>query len=126
MKTKPTQHSVKELRSIGIQPDILLCRCEIPIPAGDKRKIALFCNVRESAVIEGRDASSLYDVPLEYHRQGLDTEILRCFGIADDAPAPDLTRWEGISHTIANPDGEVTIGVVGKYVGLLDLSLIHI
>ncbi|RKR02766.1 CTP synthase [Maricaulis maris] len=119
MKTKPTQHSVKELRSIGIQPDILLCRCEIPIPPGDKRKIGLFCNVKESAVIEGRDAASLYDVPLEYHRQGLDTEILRCFGIAD-APAPDLTRWEGISQTIANPDGEVTIGVVGKYVGLLD------
>jgi len=119
MKTKPTQHSVKELRSIGIQPDILLCRCEIPIPPGDKRKIGLFCNVKESAVIEGRDAASLYDVPLEYHRQGLDTEILRCFGI-DDAPDPDLTRWEGISDTIANPDGEVTIGVVGKYVGLLD------
>ncbi|OLF77932.1 CTP synthetase [Maricaulis sp. W15] len=119
MKTKPTQHSVKELRSIGIQPDILLCRCEIPIPPGDKRKIGLFCNVKESAVIEGRDAASLYDVPLEYHRQGLDTEILRCFGIAD-APDPDLSRWEGISETIANPDGEVTIGVVGKYVGLLD------
>ena len=119
MKTKPTQHSVKELRSIGIQPDILLCRCEIPIPPSDKRKIALFCNVKESAVIEGRDASSLYDVPLEYHRQGLDTEILDCFGI-DDAPAPDLTRWNSISDTIANPDGEVTIGVVGKYVGLLD------
>ncbi|WP_291842512.1 CTP synthase [Maricaulis sp.] len=119
MKTKPTQHSVKELRSIGIQPDILLCRCEIPIPPGDKRKIGLFCNVKESAVIEGRDAASLYDVPLEYHRQGLDTEILRCFGIAD-APDPDLSRWEAISETIANPDGEVTIGVVGKYVGLLD------
>ena len=114
MKTKPTQHSVKELRSIGIQPDILLCRCEIPIPPGDKRKIALFCNVKESAVIEGRDAASLYDVPLEYHRQGLDVEILRSFGIAD-APEPDLTRWQDISHTIANPDGEVTI-----------LSLIHI
>ncbi|WP_300541709.1 CTP synthase [Maricaulis sp.] len=119
MKTKPTQHSVKELRSIGIQPDLLLCRCEIPIPPGDKRKIAQFCNVRESAVIEGRDASSLYDVPLEYHRQGLDTEILHCFGI-DDAPEPDLSKWEQISHTIANPDGEITIGVVGKYVGLLD------
>ncbi|GLK52336.1 CTP synthase [Maricaulis virginensis] len=119
MKTKPTQHSVKELRSIGIQPDILLCRCEIPIPPGDKRKIALFCNVRESAVIEGRDAASLYDVPMEYHRQGLDTEILHCFGI-EDAPDPDLSRWQQISDTIHNPDGEVTIGVVGKYVGLLD------
>ena len=119
MKTKPTQHSVKELRSIGIQPDILLCRCEIPILPGDKRKIGQFCNVRESAVIEGRDAPSLYDVPLEYHRQGLDREVLRCFGL-EDAPEPDLTRWLDISRTIAEPDGEVTIGVVGKYVGLLD------
>jgi CTP synthase len=119
MKTKPTQHSVKELRSIGIQPDILLCRCEIPIDPSDKRKIGQFCNVRESAVIEGRDAPSLYDVPLEYHRQGLDREVLRCFGM-EDAPAPDLTRWETISQAIAEPDGEVTIGIVGKYVGLLD------
>lgn len=119
MKTKPTQHSVKELRSIGIQPDILLCRCEMPIPAGDKRKIALFCNVRESAVIEGMDAASLYDVPLAYHREGLDREVLRCFGITD-APVPDLTKWLKISKTIAEPDGEVTIGIVGKYVGLLD------
>lgn len=119
MKTKPTQHSVKELRSIGIQPDILLCRCEIPITPGDKRKIGQFCNVRESAVIEGRDARSLYDVPLEYHRQGLDREVLRCFGL-EDAPEPDLSRWETISTAIAEPDGEVTIGIVGKYVGLLD------
>ncbi len=119
MKTKPTQHSVKELRSIGIQPDILLCRCEMPIPPGDKRKIGLFCNVRESAVIEGMDAASLYDVPLAYHKEGLDGEVLRCFGITD-APAPDLTKWLKISKTIAEPDGEVTIGIVGKYVGLLD------
>ena len=119
MKTKPTQHSVKELRSIGIQPDILLCRCEIPIRMDDKRKIAQFCNVRESAVIEGLDAPSLYDVPLTYHAQGLDNEVLHCFGI-EDAPAPDLSRWQQISKTIAEPDGEVTIGVVGKYVGLLD------
>ncbi|WP_417481829.1 CTP synthase [Maricaulis sp.] len=119
MKTKPTQHSVKELRSIGIQPDILLCRCEMPILAGDKRKIGQFCNVRESAVIEGMDAPSLYDVPLAYHREGLDREVLRCFGIAD-APEPDLTKWLKISKTIAEPDGEVTIGIVGKYVGLLD------
>ena len=119
MKTKPTQHSVKELRSIGIQPDILLCRCEIPIPPGDKRKIGLFCNVRESAVIEGMDAASLYDVPLAYHKEGLDREVLRCFGIGD-APEPDLTKWHKISQTIAEPDGEVTIGIVGKYVGLLD------
>jgi len=119
MKTKPTQHSVKELRSIGIQPDILLCRCEIPIQMSDKRKIAQFCNVNESAVIEGMDAPSLYDVPLTYHDQGLDNEVLKCFGI-DDAPEPDLTRWLDISKTISEPDGEVTIGVVGKYVGLLD------
>jgi len=119
MKTKPTQHSVKELRSIGIQPDILLCRCEIPIQMSDKRKIAQFCNVNESAVIEGMDAPSLYDVPLTYHDQGLDNEVLKCFGI-DDAPEPDLTRWLDISKTISEPDGEVTIGIVGKYVGLLD------
>ena len=119
MKTKPTQHSVKELRSIGIQPDILLCRCEMPIPPGDKRKIGQFCNVRESAVIEGMDAASLYDVPLAYHKEGLDSEVLRCFGIGD-APEPDLTKWLKISQTIAEPDGEVTIGIVGKYVGLLD------
>jgi len=119
MKTKPTQHSVKELRSIGIQPDILLCRCEQPLDPGDRRKIALFCNVPESAVIEGQDASSLYDVPLEYHAQGLDREVLKRFRI-DDAPEPELSRWEAISRTIHEPDGEVTIGVVGKYTGLLD------
>ena len=119
MKTKPTQHSVKELRSIGIQPDILLCRCEQPLDPGDRRKIALFCNVPESAVIEGQDASSLYDVPLEYHDQGLDREVLKRFRI-EDAPEPELSRWEAISRTIHEPDGEVTIGVVGKYTGLLD------
>ncbi|WP_421786656.1 CTP synthase [Hyphobacterium sp.] len=119
MKTKPTQHSVKELRSIGIQPDILLCRCEQPIDPGERRKIALFCNVPESAVIEGMDAASLYDVPLDYHAKGLDSEVLKRFGI-DDAPEPDLSRWEAISRTIHEPDGEVTIGVVGKYTGLLD------
>ena len=119
MKTKPTQHSVKELLSIGIQPDILLCRCEIPIAEGDRRKIALFCNVPESAVIEGRDASSLYDVPLEYHARGFDTEVLKRFRI-DDAPEPDLTRWNDISKAVNEPDGEVTIGIVGKYTSLLD------
>ena len=119
MKTKPTQHSVKELRSIGIQPDVLLCRCEMPIPEDEKRKIALFCNVPEGAVIEGMDAASLYDVPAEYHRQGLDTQVLKRFGI-EDAPAPDMTRWNEITDRVHNPDGEVTIGVVGKYVGLLD------
>ena len=119
MKTKPTQHSVKELRSIGIQPDILLCRCEQPLDPGDRRKIALFCNVPETAVIEGQDALSLYDVPLEYHAQGLDHEVLKRFRI-ENAPEPDLTRWEAISRTIHEPDGEVMIGVVGKYTGLLD------
>ncbi|TRO96128.1 CTP synthase [Glycocaulis profundi] len=119
MKTKPTQHSVKELRSIGIQPDILLCRCEMPIDPSDKRKIALFCNVPENAVIEGRDASSLYDVPLEYHGQGLDTVVLERFGLSD-APEPDLTRWQEISRVVNAPDGEVTIAIVGKYTVLID------
>ncbi|MBW0151957.1 MAG: CTP synthase [Phenylobacterium sp.] len=119
MKTKPTQHSVKELRSIGIQPDILLCRCETEIPAGERRKIALFCNVRESAVIEAQDSSSIYTVPLDYHRQGLDTEVLEVFGITD-APAPDLSRWETIGHTLTHPDGEVNIAIVGKYTSLTD------
>ncbi|WP_306016274.1 CTP synthase [Oceanicaulis sp. MMSF_3324] len=119
MKTKPTQHSVKELRSIGIQPDILLCRCEIPIDPSDKRKIALFCNVPENAVIEGRDAASLYDVPLEYHGQGLDKVVLERFRM-EDAPSPDLTIWNGISEAVNNPDGEVTIAVVGKYTVLVD------
>jgi CTP synthase len=119
MKTKPTQHSVKELRSIGIQPDILLCRCETAIPAGEKRKIALFCNVRESAVIEAQDSSSIYAVPLDYHRQGLDTEVLDVFGI-HDAPPPNLSRWQSIAETLTHPDGEVTIAIVGKYTGLTD------
>ncbi|WP_430432198.1 CTP synthase [Oceanicaulis sp.] len=119
MKTKPTQHSVKELRSIGIQPDILLCRCEIPIDPSDKRKIALFCNVPENAVIEGRDASSLYHVPLEYHDQGFDRVVLERFGLGD-APEPDLTIWNGISEAVNNPDGEVTVAVVGKYTVLVD------
>ena len=119
MKTKPTQHSVKELRSIGIQPDILLCRCEIPLDPSDRRKIALFCNVPENAVIEGRDAASLYDVPGEYHAQGFDTVILDRFGIKD-APEPDMSVWEAISDAVHNPDGEVTIAVVGKYTVLAD------
>ena len=119
MKTKPTQHSVKELRSIGIQPDVLLCRCEQSIPPEEKRKIGLFCNVRPSAVIEALDATNIYAVPLEYHRQGLDAEVLDVFGITD-APAPDLTRWEEISERLFHPDGEVTIAVVGKYTVLKD------
>jgi CTP synthase len=119
MKTKPTQHSVKELRSIGIQPDVLLCRCELPIPPDEKRKIGLFCNVRPSAVIQALDASDIYQVPLDYHLQGLDAEVLDVFGIRD-APVPDLTRWREVSDRARHPDGEVTIAVVGKYTVLKD------
>ncbi len=119
LKTKPTQHSVKELRSIGIQPDILLCRSDREIPKGERKKIALFCNVREEAVIQALDVASIYDVPLAYHHQGLDDQVLDAFGITG-APRPDLTRWETISRAIASPEGEVTIAVVGKYTGLKD------
>ncbi len=119
MKTKPTQHSVKELRSIGIQPDILLCRADREISDGDRRKIGRFCNVRESAVIQGLDARSIYDVPLAYHAEGLDREVLAHFGI-DDAPEADLSKWEAISKTLRNPDGEVNVAVVGKYTVLPD------
>jgi len=119
LKTKPTQHSVKELRSIGIQPDILLCRCDRPIPESERRKIALFCNVREQAVIQALDVASIYDVPVAYHEEGLDREVLSAFGI-DDAPEPELAEWQRISRRIQNPDGEVKIAVVGKYTGLLD------
>jgi CTP synthase len=119
LKTKPTQHSVKELRSIGIQPDILLCRSDREVPKSERKKIALFCNVREEAVIQALDVASIYDVPLAYHNEGLDREVLSAFGITG-APKPDLTRWQGISHAIANPEGEVTIAIVGKYTGLKD------
>ncbi|MDP3855743.1 CTP synthase [Phenylobacterium sp.] len=120
MKTKPTQHSVKELRSIGIQPDILLCRCEQPIPESERRKIGLFCNVRESAVIQAMDSPNIYHVPLDYHAQGLDREVLDVFGMSETAPAPDLSRWQAISNALTNPDGEVNIAIVGKYTGLTD------
>ena len=119
LKTKPTQHSVKELRSIGIQPDILLCRADREIPENERRKIALFCNLRPSAVIQALDLKSIYDVPIAYHNEGLDREVLAAFGI-EDAPEPDLSRWEEISDRVANPEGEVTIAVVGKYTELLD------
>jgi len=119
MKTKPTQHSVKELRSIGIQPNILLCRCDRPIPEDEKRKIALFCNVRESAVIEARDLPTIYEAPIAYHLAGFDTELLKHFGVTV-APQPDLTRWETIVKRLKAPDGEVTIAVVGKYTELKD------
>src|SRR6478752_922683 len=120
MKTKPTQHSVKELRSIGIQPDILLCRCEMPIPEGERRKLGLFCNVRPSAVIQAMDSANIYAVPLDYHAQGLDREVLDVFGLRDTAPAPDLKRWEEIAHTLSHPDGEVNVAIVGKYTALTD------
>jgi len=119
MKTKPTQHSVKELRSIGIQPNILLCRCDRPIPEEEKRKIALFCNVRESAVIEARDLPTIYEAPIAYHLAGFDTELLKYFGVTV-APQPDLTKWETIVKRLKAPDGEVTIAVVGKYTELKD------
>ncbi len=119
LKTKPTQHSVAELRSIGIMPDVLLVRCDRPIPEGDKKKLALFCNVRESAVIQGLDVGSIYDVPVAYHKEGLDREILAAFGIAD-APSPDLSAWEEVSRRLHNPEGEVNIAIVGKYTGLKD------
>jgi CTP synthase len=118
LKTKPTQHSVKELRSIGIQPDILLCRTDRPIPREERRKLALFCNVRESAVIEARDVDNIYAVPEAYHAAGLDGEVLNAFGIT--SPEPDLSRWRLINERIRNPEGAVTIAVVGKYTGLKD------
>ncbi|MFA7439831.1 MAG: CTP synthase [Sphingomonadaceae bacterium] len=119
LKTKPTQHSVAELRGIGIQPQILVCRSDRPVPESDRAKIALFCNVRPEAVIEALDAPSIYEVPLQYHAAGLDSEVLHAFGI-DDASKPDLTRWENITTRINNPEGTVHIGVVGKYTGLKD------
>jgi len=119
LKTKPTQHSVKELRSIGVQPDILMVRCDREIPESQRRKLAQFCNVRESAVIPALNAPSIYDVPLTYHEVGLDREVLNAFGIKD-APDPDLTPWQTISHILQNPEGEVTIAIVGKYVDLHD------
>ncbi len=119
LKTKPTQHSVKELRSIGIQPDILLCRTDRPIPEGERRKLALFCNVRESAVIEARDVDNIYAVPEAYSAEGLDREVLAAFGIEDKA-APNLARWHEINERVRNPEGEVTIAIVGKYTGMKD------
>jgi CTP synthase len=119
LKTKPTQHSVRELRAIGIQPDILLCRTDRPIPESERKKLALFCNVRESAVIEARDADNIYAVPEAYHAGGLDTEVLAAFGI-QNPPAPDLATWRVINERIRNPEGDVTIAIVGKYTGMKD------
>jgi CTP synthase len=119
LKTKPTQHSVRELTALGIQPDVLVCRSERPLPANERAKIALFCNVPQDAVIPALDARSIYGVPLQYHAEGLDKAVLAAFGI-DAKGSPDLRRWEDIIDRLENPEGEVTIGVVGKYVGLPD------
>ncbi len=119
LKTKPTQHSVKELRAIGILPQILVCRAEHPIPETERAKIALFCNVRKEAVIQALDAASIYEVPIAYHREGIDVEVLRAFGLPHES-APDLSRWAEIVERLHKPEGEVTIAVVGKYTGLKD------
>ncbi|QAY96782.1 CTP synthetase [Methylovirgula ligni] len=119
LKTKPTQHSVKELRSIGIQPQIILCRTDREIPREERRKIGLFCNVRESAVIEARDVASVYDVPAAYHAAGLDQEVLAAFGI-EPVPKPDMSRWNAVTARTHNTEGEVTIAIVGKYTGMKD------
>jgi CTP synthase len=119
LKTKPTQHSVRDLTSLGIQPDVLVCRSERPLPDNERAKIALFCNVAKEAVIPALDAANIYAVPLQYHHEGLDEAVLNAFGIEAQGE-PDLSRWTEIMDRLENPEGEVTIGVVGKYVGLLD------
>ena len=119
LKTKPTQHSVRELAALGVQPDVLVCRCEHPLPPSERAKIALFCNVPASSVIPALDAKSIYAVPLQYHAEGLDAAVLGAFGL-DAGAAPDLTRWSEIVDRLTQPEGEVTVGVVGKYVGLQD------
>ncbi len=119
LKTKPTQHSVKELLNVGIQPDMLLCRCDRPIPLTERRKIASFCNVRQEAVIAALDVDTIYAVPISYHGEGMDREVLRHFALPHDTP-PDLGRWERIVEAVRAPEGEVSIAVVGKYTNLLD------
>jgi CTP synthase len=118
LKTKPTQHSVKELQAVGIQPDLLLCRADREIPADSRRKIAQFCNVRPSAVIQALDVDTIYAVPLAYHNEGYDGEVCRHFGI--DTPEPDLSKWQQVVDRIRAPEGEVSIAIVGKYTSLLD------
>jgi len=119
LKTKPTQHSVRDLRSIGIQPDILVCRSEHAIPDSDRRKMSLYCNVAETSVISALDVGTIYEVPTSYHNEGLDIEVLKAFGLAH-SESPDLNRWHDIVDRIKNPEGEVTVAVVGKYTGLRD------
>jgi CTP synthase len=118
LKTKPTQHSVKELLSVGIQPAMLLCRSDMPIPPEQRRKIALFCNILPERVIAALDVSTIYQVPISYHEQGFDDQVLSYFGI--ESPPPDLTRWRGVVDRVRHPEGEVTVAIVGKYVSLLD------
>jgi len=118
LKTKPTQHSVKELQAVGIQPDLLLCRSDREIPADSRRKIAQFCNVRPSAVIQALDVDTIYAVPLAYHAEGYDYEVCRHFGI--DTKEPDLSKWQRVVDRIRSPEGEVSIAIVGKYTSLLD------
>jgi CTP synthase len=119
LKTKPTQHSVKELLNVGIQPQMLLCRCDRPIPDNERRKIALFCNVRPAAVIPALDVATIYQVPIAYHAEGMDREVLRHFGLAFKGE-PDLRRWKRIVEIVQAPEGEVRIAIVGKYTNLLD------
>ena len=119
LKTKPTQHSVRELRAIGIQPDVLLVRADREIPESERKKIALFCNVRPSAVVQALDCRTIYEVPLTYHKEGFDSEVLDAFGVKNP-PEPKLDGWENIVHRVTAPDGEVTIAVVGKYTVLKD------
>ncbi|PYF10650.1 CTP synthase [Rhodobacter viridis] len=119
LKTKPTQHSVKELRSIGLQPDVLVCRSEHPIPDKERAKIALFCNVRPDSVIPAYDLRSIYEAPLAYHRAGLDQAVLNAFGISP-APRPDMSRWEDVMDRLTHAEGEVRVAIVGKYVQLED------
>ena len=119
LKTKPTQHSVKELQALGIHPDILLVRADREIPEAERRKLSLFCNVRPSAVIQALDVANIYDVPMAYHKEGLDEEVLSAFGI-EPAPQPRLDAWEDVASRIRTPEGEVTIAIVGKYTGLKD------
>jgi len=119
LKTKPTQHSVKELLSVGIQPDMLLCRSECPIPDNERRKIALFCNVKPECIIEALDCNIIYQIPINYHEQGIDERVVNYFKLPA-APEPDLSKWHDIVARIKEAEGTVTIAVVGKYISLLD------
>ncbi len=119
LKTKPTQHSVKELRTIGIQPNILLCRAEVPIPLSERKKISLFCNIAENAVIQALDTDTIYRVPSNYHNEGLDVEVLKAFNLPYE-DEPDLTKWNEVVESMESPEGEVVIAIVGKYTSLKD------